>query len=215
MSGRLSWYTSLSLLYLKIMTISVQNITAVVLAGGRGQRMGGIDKGLIELNSKPLIEYLLDSLKQQQVKTMINANRNLERYQEFNVPVFGDEHADFQGPLAGFYAAMNQIDTDFIVTLPCDGPFIHCEYISRFVDTYNSCQASVLVSKDSERLQPVHALIKTDLKDNLVSFMESGERKIDRWYAQNNFETVDFSDNTDMFLNINRPDDLDVIKSRV
>jgi molybdenum cofactor guanylyltransferase len=197
------------------MTISVQNITAVVLAGGRGQRMGGIDKGLIELNNKPLIEYLLESLKQQHVKTIINANRNLERYQQLHVPVFGDEHADYQGPLAGFYVAMSQVDTDFIVTVPCDGPFIHRDYIARFVDSYNVCRAPVLVSKDSQRLQPVHAFIKTDLKEDLATFLESGDRKIDRWYAQNKFETVDFSDNTDMFLNINRPDDLDVIKNRL
>ena len=197
------------------MTISVQDITAVVLAGGRGQRMGGIDKGLIEINGKPLIEYLLDGLEQQQVTTIINANRNLDRYGQFNIPVYSDEHADFQGPLAGFYTAMKQVDTEFIVTIPCDGPIIHPEYLSRFIEKYDESKAAVLVSKDSERLQPVHAFMKTDLIENLASFLETGDRKIDRWYAQNNFDTVDFSDNTNMFLNINRPDDLEIIKNRL
>ncbi|MCP3690531.1 MAG: NTP transferase domain-containing protein, partial [Gammaproteobacteria bacterium] len=102
--------------------ISHHDITAVILAGGRGRRMGGEDKGLIEFSGRALIETLIGKLKQQQVKVIINANRNHERYLIYGLPVISDELADFQGPLAGFATAMQKVETDYILTIPCDGP---------------------------------------------------------------------------------------------
>lgn len=189
------------------MSIQLSDITAVILAGGRGRRMGGQDKGLIELNGKPLIQHLIQQLKQQSVGIVINANRNQDQYRQYGYPVFADELDDFQGPLAGFASAMAEGDTRFILTLPCDGPFLASDYVLRFMNSHNQTQAPICVADDGERLQPVHALIDVSLLSSLVSFLKSGDRKIDRWYAMHQFTQTDFSDCAEMFRNINTPDD--------
>ena len=100
------------------------NITAVILAGGRGKRLGGQDKGLVELDGKPLIEHILDAIASQVDRVTINANRNQQSYANYGYPVINDNMADYQGPLAGFAAALSACNTDYIVTLPCDGPYV-------------------------------------------------------------------------------------------
>jgi len=189
------------------MSIRTRDITAVVLAGGQGRRMGGQDKGLIEINGKALIAILVDQLKQQISSILINANRNLERYQAMGYPVVSDQLSDYQGPLAGFACAMTAVDTDFILTLPCDGPSLSTDYVARFIASQARTGASICVADDGERLQPVHALVKVDLLSSLNAFLDSGERKIDRWYAMHDFVQTDFSDCADMFRNINTPSD--------
>ena len=132
--------------------IQKSNITAVILAGGQGRRMGGQDKGLIEFNGRPIIETLIDSLKQQQVDIVINANRNLETYQAYGLPVISDELSDFQGPLAGFSAAMAAVDTDYILTLPCDGPSLADNFVELFIECQSNQQKPICVADDGERL---------------------------------------------------------------
>jgi molybdenum cofactor guanylyltransferase len=189
------------------MSIRPQDLTAVILAGGQGRRMGGRDKGLLEFDGKPLVAILIDRLERQALDIVINANRNHADYQRFGYPVISDQLADYQGPLAGFAAAMARVDTDFILTLPCDSPLLAEDYARRFLDSYAVRQAPVQVAFDGERLQPVHAMIKVDLLPSLKRFLDSGERKIDRWYAQHEYARVDFSDCADMFRNINTPAD--------
>lgn len=187
--------------------IQKNNITAVILAGGQGRRMGGQDKGLIEFNGRPIIEILIDSLKQQQVDIVINANRNLETYQAYGLPVISDELSDFQGPLAGFSAAMAAVDTDYILTLPCDGPSLADNFVELFIECQSNQQKPICVADDGERLQPVYALIQVSLLGDLLNFLKTGDRKIDRWYAQHPFAKVDFSTQKPMFANINKPED--------
>ena len=189
------------------MSIRTRDITAVVLAGGQGRRMGGQDKGLIEINGKALVAILVDQLKQQISSILINANRNLERYQAMGYPVVSDQLSDYQGPLAGFACAMTAVDTEFILTLPCDGPSLATDYVARFIASQARTGAPICVADDGERLQPVHALIKVDLLSSLNAFLDSGDRKIDRWYAMHDFVQTDFSDCADMFRNINTPSD--------
>ena len=189
------------------MSISAKDITAVILAGGQGRRMGGQDKGLIEINGKALVEFLINRLEQQVSSILINANRNRDRYQAFGYPVISDQLDDYQGPLAGFACAMNTVDTDFILTLPCDGPLLAADYVARFITSQERTGAAICVANDGERLQPVHALIKIDLLTSLNAFLDSGDRKIDRWYAMHDFVQTDFSDCADMFRNINTPSD--------
>jgi len=189
------------------MSIRSQNLTAVILAGGQGRRMGGRDKGLLDFDGKPLVAILIDRLEQQALDIVINANRNHADYQRFGYPVISDQLADYQGPLAGFAVAMAEVNTDFILTLPCDSPLLAEDYAQRFLDSYATRPAPVQVAFDGERLQPVHAMIKVDLLPSLKRFLDSGERKIDRWYAQHEYARVDFSDCIDMFRNINTPED--------
>ena len=189
------------------MSITPKDITAVILAGGQGRRMGGQDKGLIEFNGKTLVSILIDRLASQSIDIVINANRNQERYLSLGYPVIKDQLEDYQGPLAGFASAMSVVTTDYIVTLPCDSPLLVDDYIDRFIASHEETGASIVVAHDGDRLQPVHALIKVDLLPSLQQFLESGDRKIDRWYAQHDFRRADFSDCADMFRNINTPDD--------
>jgi molybdenum cofactor guanylyltransferase len=189
------------------MSTSNKDITAVILAGGQGRRMGGKDKGLIEFDGQPLVAILIDRLEPQISNIMINANRNRERYLAFGYPVVSDQLDDYQGPLAGFACAMNAVDTDFILTLPCDGPLLASDYVTRFITSQVQTGAPICVADDGERLQPVHALIRIDLLSSLNAYLNSGDRKIDRWYAMHDFAHTDFSDCVDMFRNINTPSD--------
>ena len=189
------------------MTVSQQDVTAVILAGGQGRRLGGRDKGLLEIDGQSLTARLIEALEQQAVSIVINANRNIERYRAFGYPVINDQLGDYQGPLAGFASAMAAVQSRFILTLPCDGPQIASDYVARFVEAANATAAPLLVAHDGERLQPVHAMIRVDLLASLEQFLQRGDRKIDRWYAEHDFQQVNFSDRAAMFRNINTPDD--------
>lgn len=189
------------------MSIDRCDITAVILAGGQGRRMGGQDKGLIELDGKPLAGILIDQLERQGVNIVINANRNHEHYRKFGYPVISDQLADYQGPLAGFASVMAAVDSPYILTLPCDGPLLADDYLTRFIDAQTATATRLVVAFDGERLQPVHALLATSLLPDLIEFLDGGDRKIDRWYAQYDYVRVDFSDCIGMFRNINTPSD--------
>ena len=195
------------------MSIELRDITAVILAGGQGRRMGGQDKGLIEIDGQPLVAMLVNRLQRQGVAIVINANRNHDQYRQFGYPVVSDRLEDYQGPLAGFASAMSAVDSRYILTLPCDGPRLADDYVARFIAASSGQQPGVLVAFDGERLQPVHALIRVDLLPSLERFLESGERKIDRWYAEQDFQQVDFSECVDMFRNINTPSDQESLQA--
>ena len=192
------------------MIIHNTDITAVILAGGMGRRMGGLDKGLIEFEGRLLVEILIAKLQKQNVNIIINANRNQSVYETYGFPVISNQLSDYQGPLAGFASAIAAVESQYILTLPCDSPLLSDQYIERFVKCHNLPEnqcAPISVAYDGERLQPVHALINVDLFESLNTFLDSGDRKIDRWYAQHEFNRVDFSDQSDMFKNINTPED--------
>ncbi len=195
------------------MSIGTSAITAVILAGGQGRRMGGMDKGLLEFDGRPLIEILLDKLRRQSVAMLINANRNQALYAGYGHPVVSDELEEYQGPLAGFASAMRAATTDYILTLPCDSPLLVDDYVARFINAQADNGATVNVAFDGKRLQPVHALMRVDLLPSLRAFLDRGERKIDRWYAEHDFARVDFSDCADMFRNINTPDDKQALEA--
>ena len=189
------------------MSIQKTDITAVILAGGQGRRMGGLDKGLLEFDGRLMIEILIERLQGQQLDILINANRNQATYESYGYPVIGDELEDYQGPLAGFASAMATVTSRYILTLPCDSPMLAHNFVDRFIETQDRAESPICVAHDGERLQPVYALIDTQLLDDLKRFLGSGERKIDRWYAQHDYAQVDFSDDTVMFQNINTPED--------
>lgn len=191
------------------------NITAVILAGGKATRMGGDDKGLINLNDKAMVEYVIDVLSPQVGSLLINANRNPEKYAQYGYPVITDQLEGFHGPLAGIASAMQVAETDYLLITPCDSPFLPGDLAQRLFHVLLSTKADISVAYDGARLQPVFALLKTMLLDSLSKYLQSGERKIDQWYKQHEMIAVDFSDKPDTFLNINSPEDISRIENRL
>jgi len=122
--------------------------------------------------------------------------------------VIEDTLTDFQGPLAGFLAAMSSVMTDYILTLPCDGPVITENYVTKMLQGLNQTKADLAIAYDGSRMQPVYALIPVNLKNSLNQFLDSGERKIDLWYQQHDFTLVEFAADSEFFTNINTPQDL-------
>ncbi|MCG7868245.1 MAG: molybdenum cofactor guanylyltransferase MobA [gamma proteobacterium symbiont of Stewartia floridana] len=181
--------------------------TAVILAGGRGSRMGGNDKGLILFDGKPLIEHVINTIAPQVGRLLINANRNMVEYQRFGYPVIRDELSGYQGPLAGIYSALEQITTPNLITVPCDGPRLPKDLVARLVSARETAAADIVVAHDGKRLQPVYALISKKLRPSLKDYLDGGDRKIDLWYAQHKMVTADFSDIPETFLNINTPEE--------
>ncbi len=188
--------------------ITAQDVTAVILAGGMGRRMGGQDKGLVEYKNTTLIQHVISGIAGQAEHILINANRNIDTYTAFGFPVVEDSLQNFQGPLAGFYAAMQRAETDYILTLPCDGPYVVDDYLETMLNVLNEQDCEMVIASDGERMQPVYALIPTRLKDSLLHYLEEGERKIDQWYQRHQFALAEFSASTKLFTNINTPEDI-------
>ena len=188
------------------MTIREQ-VTGVILAGGRATRMGGTDKGLVAIAGRPMIAWVIDALRPQVSQVLINANRNRDRYGEFGSDVVEDGDGEFRGPLAGMASGMRVARTPWIGVVPCDSPLIHGQLVARLYAGAVSSGAPIAVAHDGERLQPVFALLARDLLDDLAGYLDEGERKIDRWYARHRFERIDCSDVMASFANINAPED--------
>lgn len=182
---------------------SGHSVTAVILAGGRGRRMGGEDKGLIDFKGKPLIEHVISGIAPQVESILINANRNQARYEAFGHPVVADSLLNYQGPLAGFITALDAITTEDMVTLPCDGPLVPTDMVERLYRARREAQADIAVAHDGTRIQPVYALIPKRLTESLRRYLDEGDRKIDLWYERHRVANADFSDIAHSFININ------------
>jgi molybdopterin-guanine dinucleotide biosynthesis protein A len=185
------------------------DITGVVLAGGQGRRMGGVDKGLVELDGRPLVAHVIERLAPQVGALFINANQNLERYERFGAPVVADDVGGFAGPLAGLHAAMSRAVTDYVVTVPCDSPFLPIDLVARLVAGLAENSAQLAVAKTQNQPHPVFALVRRDVREHLARYLADGGRKIDAWYATLAAVEVAFDDEADAFRNINTREELD------
>ena len=184
-----------------------ENVTGIILAGGKASRMGGQDKGLLDINGHTMISYVIEALEPQVASILINANRNQSEYKKLGYPVFSDELDDYQGPLAGIAAGISRATTKYICTCPCDGPLIAKDLVKKLYSSIVDHNAEISVAHDGDRIQPVYALIRCDLQNSLNDYLKSGERKIDRWFEQHILCEVDFSDRKDCFINVNTPQD--------
>ena len=216
--------------------IDPQLITGLVLAGGRGSRMGGVDKGLQNHQGMPLALHALRRLQPQVGHLMLNANRNLGAYEAFGVPVWPDATADFPGPLAGMWAGLEHCKTPYLVTVPCDTPHFPVDLVERLGAALHAEGADLAMAATLEdgpgggqtrgaerekriaaadlrpgtptsdgrlvRTQPVFCLLHTRLMESLVAFMQTGQRKIDRWTAGHRVAVVTFND-PQAFFNAN------------
>ncbi|MCC4775470.1 molybdenum cofactor guanylyltransferase MobA [Vibrio cyclitrophicus] len=178
----------------------------VILAGGQASRMGGRDKGLVELNGSPLIQYVINKLSQQDVSITINANRNLDSYQAF-APVVSDSFPDYPGPLGGIHAGLLNATTDWVGFVPCDSPQISDDLVERFCSAVKE-DSDILVAHDGEFKQPVFTLFHKRVLPKLEAFLERGDRKIILLYKECVTEYVDFSDSPNCFVNLNTPEEL-------
>ena len=183
-------------------------ITGVILAGGRGRRMGGIDKGLQELQGRPMVQWVLERLAPQVDSVLINANRNLPRYAGFGCPVLPDRVPDFAGPLAGLHAALAQATTPLVATVPCDSPFMPLDLVERLQAALVADKAELALACAAGRAHRAFCLARRELLPKLDAFLAAGERKVGLWHASLNVVEVDFDDEADAFDNINTPEQL-------
>lgn len=191
------------------------DVTGVVLAGGRGKRMGGVDKGLVDLHGRPMVMHVIDTLRPQVGRILINANRNTDKYEALGYEVISDIVGDYFGPLAGMASAMQAASTTYVLTVPCDSPLIDDDLAERLYQALAHENADVSVAHDGERMHPVFALLKRDLLPSLQSYLQSGGRKIDRWLNQHRLAVAYFRDKPEAFLNVNNPEDREALESKL
>ena len=186
----------------------VSSVTGLILAGGRGSRMGGVDKGLQPFRGKRLIDHVYERLAPQVGGTVINANQNQDVYRSFGVRVVSDAIAGFAGPLAGFHAGLSVSKRPFLATVPCDSPFLPEDLIARLHVRIDETGAELVVAKTGEQPHPVFSMMRRGVLDHLSDFLKQGGRKIDAWYASLNTVEVAFDDEAEAFSNINTLEEL-------
>jgi molybdenum cofactor guanylyltransferase len=180
-----------------------QEVSAVVLAGGMGRRMNGVDKGLVELAGRPMVGYVIDTLRKNVSSVLVNANRNQSSYEAFGARVVADSIEGYQGPLAGVEAAMSVVTTNWLYTCPCDSPLQPAALLPHIWQQVQTAGADIGMAHDGQRSQPVFSLISVALLPSLQDYLQRGERKIDRWFESHNMLQVDCSDYAQGFVNIN------------
>lgn len=204
--------------------IDISEITGLILAGGRGSRMGGVDKGLQNFNNVPLALHTQLRLSPQVGELLINANRNLAAYESFGVPVWPDAASlgDFAGPLAGFLTGLERCETSFMMTVPCDTPLFPHDLVARLATALEAEDADIAVAAALEedgqlRAQPVFCLMRSELLESVVKFTHGGGRKIDAWTALHKTVLVPFDqpgDDPKAFINANTLAELHQLESR-
>jgi len=191
---------------------SQTKVAGVILAGGRARRMNNQDKGLVNFNGRPMVSYAIAALAPVVDCVFINANRNIDQYRQFGWPVISDQTDSFDGPLAGILTAMIHADADVLVVIPCDSPLIKTEHLQKLLLARAEHNADVAVAFDGTRLHPVFLAIKTALQTSLQEYLADGQRKVEVWLAQQNLVRVDFSNETEIFSNINTMTELSVLE---
>ena len=183
-------------------------ITGVILAGGQGRRMGGVDKGLKPLRGKPMVQWVIERFAPQVDELLINANQNPETYAAFGHRVIADAIGGFAGPLAGLHRGLSEARHDLVATVPCDSPFLPRDLIARLRSALESRGAEIAVAKTGDQPHPVFCLCRREVLPGLTAFLANGGRKIDAWYATLKVVEVPFDDEADAFSNINTQDEL-------
>ena len=189
-------------------------ITGVVLAGGLGRRMGGVDKGLKPLRGKPMAAWVIERFAPQVDEVLINANQNHERYSALGYRVIPDEITGYAGPLAGLHRGLTEAAHDLVATVPCDSPFLPRDLIARLRAALERERAEIAVAKTGDQPHPVFCLCRRSVLPGLTDFLSAGGRKIDAWYANLKVIEVAFDDNPDAFSNINTDEELRALETR-
>lgn len=183
-------------------------VSGIILAGGRGRRFDGRDKGLIEVSGYPLLEHVLQTLSPQVDELLINANRNLPVYERYGYRVMTDTVPDYPGPLAGMLAGLREARYDAVVTVPCDMPYLPDCLVSRLLQAQVTGGADVVIPHDGERSHPVICLMRRACADSIEPWLARGRHGVGEWVRAQRHAVADFSDMPACFRNINRPEDL-------
>ena len=184
----------------------MNSVSGIVLAGGLGRRMGGVDKGLQPLRGKPMVEHVIARLSPQVGEIIINANQNAATYAKFGHRVVSDAIGGFAGPLAGLHAGLKAARNPLVVTVPCDSPFLPDDLVARLQKEMQ--ENEIAVAKTGDQAHPVFALVRKSVLENLEAFLAGGGRKIDAWYSSLKYIEVRFDDEADAFRNINTLEEL-------
>ncbi len=183
-------------------------ISGVILAGGLARRMNHQDKGLMLYHQQPLVSYAITALAPVVTQLWLNANRNQAAYATLGHPVIADASKNFDGPLAGILAALTVTRAGILVVMPCDCPLIQSPHLQKLVDALLISDSDIAVAVDNERLHPVVLALKTNLKTSVANYLNQGGRKMLDWLTQHKVTKVDFSSESNIFLNINTLDEL-------
>jgi molybdopterin-guanine dinucleotide biosynthesis protein A len=186
----------------------MSRVTGVILAGGQGSRMGGVDKGLQSFRGKPMVAHVLERLAPQVDEILINANRNGEAYAALGHRVVPDSITGFAGPLAGFERGLEHASGELVATVPCDSPFLPADLVSRLRAALEKEAAQLAVARTGDQAHPVFCLMRRSVRASLREFLGSGQRKIDKWYAALTVVEVAFDDEAEAFMNINTRSEL-------
>ncbi|MFH1605240.1 MAG: molybdenum cofactor guanylyltransferase MobA [Pseudomonadota bacterium] len=190
----------------------MKNVTGLILAGGQGRRMGGVDKGLQPFRGRRLVDHVYERIAAQVGGVIINANHNQDTYRTIGVRVISDAINEtgggFAGPLAGLHSGLSISRRPYLVTVPCDSPFLPNDLVVRLFAGLDDAGADVAVAKTGEQTHPVFCLVRSGVLAHLTAFLKSGGRKIDGWYATLVVAEVSFDGETDAFFNINTSDEL-------
>jgi len=184
----------------------MNGVSGIVLAGGQGRRMGGLDKGLQPLRGKPMVQWVIERLAPQVDEVLINCNQNLEAYARFGYRLVPDEIGGFAGPLAGLHAGLKAASQPLVATVPCDSPFLPHDLVRRLKERIGARELAV--AKTGNQPHPVFSLARKEVLQNLERFLASGGRKVDTWYAGLHAVEVSFDEQADAFMNINTLEEL-------
>jgi len=190
-------------------------ISAIILSGGRATRMKGADKGLVLLQSKPLIQHVINRLTPQVDEILINANREIPKYQALGYPVLQDEVEDFLGPLAGFSLGLQHAKHDYVLTVPCDSPLLPLDLAKRLMNALIKHDADIAVASSDDNTHPVFSLCKKSVLPSLTTYLQQGERRVSAWQKGQQYIEVDFSDCNEAFTNLNTHEDLAALELKL
>lgn len=190
-------------------------VSALILAGGLATRMGGVDKGLVPFQSKPMIQHVIARLKPQVDEIIINANRELAYYNTLGYRVLQDEITDFAGPLAGMHLGLKHATHDLVLFVPCDSPLLPADLLQKLQTGLLQANADISVATCGTNKHPVFCLCKKTLLPSLNHFLALGHKKVQAWQKSQRYVEVDFGEDNDAFENLNSLDDITKLESKL
>lgn len=188
--------------------VDQHGITGAILAGGRGRRMGAVDKGLLPFLGRPLISHAIERLRPQVENIVVSANRHHDRYAQLGLPVVSDRDGGFSGPLAGIARILEEVTADYVLVVPCDMPFLPLDLARTLLAGLTAHGSEAAVAHGASRLQPLCVLLKRDVEWGLMRYRRSGGAKVRDWLQGLRHCVVDFPETPEAFCNINTPDNL-------